>query len=147
MYGQLIHFRMKTNLILILFTLVFSFESFGAFPVSEIDSLKSSLNNVNIEYVNQDNSNPKAMTMEVVSMFILAGLFLGVASIWLIGKLVALYNCADSMTSSESEKNCSGLDENRAVFNLIGVLALIGFVFLFKAVNDYYKNKRRLKKQ
>ena len=138
---------MKTNLILILFTLVFSFESFGAFPVSEIDSLKSSLNNVNIEYVNQDNSNPKAMTMEVVSMFILAGLFLGVASIWLIGKLVALYNCADSMTSSESEKNCSGLDENRAVFNLIGVLALIGFVFLFKAVNDYYKNKRRLKKQ
>ena len=138
---------MKTNLILILFTLVFSFESFGAFPVSEIDSLKSSLNNVNIEYVNQDNSNPKAMTMEVVSMFILAGLFLGVASIWLIGKLVALYNCADSTTSSESEKNCSGLDENRAVFNLIGVLALIGFVFLFKAVNDYYKNKRRLKKQ
>ena len=138
---------MKTNLILILFTLVFSFESFGAFPVSEIDSLKSSLNNVNIEYVNQDNSNPKAMTMEVVSMFILAGLFLGVASIWLIGKLVALYNCADSMTSWESEKNCSGLDENRAVFNLIGVLALIGFVFLFKAVNDYYKNKRRLKKQ
>ncbi len=138
---------MKTNLILILFTLVFSFESFGAFPVSEIDSLKSSLNNVNIEYVNQDNSNPKAMTMEVVSMFVLAGLFLGVASIWLIGKLVALYNCADSMTSSESEKNCSGLDENRAVFNLIGVLALIGFVFLFKAVNDYYKNKRRLKKQ
>tara|TARA_B100000900_G_scaffold71165_1_gene56465 strand:- start:4303 stop:4719 length:417 start_codon:yes stop_codon:yes gene_type:complete len=138
---------MKTNLILILFTLVFSFESFGAFPVSEIDSLKSSLNNVNIEYVNQDNSNPKAMTMEVVSMFVLAGLFLGVASIWLIGKLVALYNCADSMTSSESEKNCSSLDENRAVFNLIGVLALIGFVFLFKAVNDYYKNKRRLKKQ
>ena len=138
---------MKTNLILILFTLVFSFESFSAFPLSEIDCLKSSLNNVNIEYVNQDNSNPKAMTMEVVTMFVLAGLFLGVASIWLIGKLVALYDCADSMTSSQAEKNCSGLEENRAVFNLVGVLALIGFVFLFKAVNDYYKNKRRLKKQ
>ncbi len=146
MYGLLIHFRMKTNIFLILFTLVFSFESFSAFPVNEIDSLHLLSNNVNIENINQNN-NPKAMTMEVVTMFVLAGLFLGIAAIWLIGKLVSLYNCADSMTSSQSEKNCSGLEENRAVFNLIGVLALLGFIFLFKGVNDYYKNKRSLRKE
>ena len=138
---------MKTNIILILFTLVFSFKSFGAFPVFEIDNVQSLSNNENIKYINLENTNQKAMTMEVVSMFVLAGLFLGVASIWLISKLVALYNCADSMTGSQSEKNCSDLEENGAVFNLICVLALIGFVFLFKGVNDYYKNKRRLKKQ
>tara|TARA_B100000941_G_scaffold112476_1_gene79009 strand:+ start:296 stop:709 length:414 start_codon:yes stop_codon:yes gene_type:complete len=137
---------MKTNIFLILFTLVFSFESFSAFPVNEIDSLHLLSNNVNIENINQNN-NPKAMTMEVVTMFVLAGLFLGIAAIWLIGKLVSLYNCADSMTSSQSEKNCSGLEENRAVFNLIGVLALLGFIFLFKGVNDYYKNKRSLRKE
>ena len=147
MYGQLIHFRMKTNIFLILFTLVFSFDIFGAFPVNQIDSLHSLLNDVNIENINQDNNNPKTMTMEVVTMFVLAGLFLGIAAIWLIGKLVSLYNCADSMTSSQSEKNCSGLEENRAVFNLIGVLALLGFIFLFKGVNDYYKTKRSLKKE
>ena len=62
---------MKTNIILILFTLVFSFESFGAFPVFDIDSLQLSLNNVNIEHINQDNTNPKAMIMEVVTMFVL----------------------------------------------------------------------------
>ena len=145
MFGQLIHFRMKTNIILILFTLVFSFESFGAFPVFEIDSLQSASNNVNIEHINQENTNPKAMTMEVVTMFVLAGLFLGIASIWLVSKLVALYNCVDSMMVKW--KNCSGLEENRAVFNLIGVLALLGFIFLFKGVNDYYKNKRSLKKE
>ena len=137
---------MKTNIFLILFTLVFSYESFSAFPVNEIDSLHLLSNNVNIENINQNN-NPKAMTMEVVTMFVLAGLFLGIAAIWLIGKLVSLYNCADSMTSSQSEKNCSGLEENRAVFNLIGVLALLGFIFLFKGVNDYYKNKRSLRKE
>ena len=137
---------MKTNIFLILFTLVFSFESYSAFPVNEIDSLHLLSNNVNIENINQNN-NPKAMTMEVVTMFVLAGLFLGIAAIWLIGKLVSLYNCADSMTSSQSEKNCSGLEENRAVFNLIGVLALLGFIFLFKGVNDYYKNKRSLRKE
>lgn len=137
---------MKTNIFLILFTLVFSFESFSAFPVNEIDSLHLLSNNVNIENINQNN-NPKAMTMEVVTMFVLAGLFLGIAAIWLIGKLVSLYNCADSMTNSQSEKNCSGLEENRAVFNLIGVLALLGFIFLFKGVNDYYKNKRSLRKE
>ena len=146
MYGLLIHFRMKTNIILIIFTLVFSFESFSAFPVNEIDSLHLLSNNVNIENINQNN-NPKAMTMEVVTMFVLAGLFLGIAAIWLIGKLVSLYNCADSMISSQSEKNCSGLEENRAVFNLIGVLALLGFIFLFKGVNNYYKNKRSLRKE
>ena len=75
MYGLLIHFRMKTNIFLILFTLVFSFESFSAFPVNEIDSLHLLSNNVNIENINQNN-NPKAMTMEVVTMFVLAGLFL-----------------------------------------------------------------------
>ena len=137
---------MKTNIFLILFTLVFSYESFSAFPVNEIDSLHLLSNNVNIENINQNN-NPKAMTMEVVTMFVLAGLFLGIAAIWLIGKLVSLYNCADSMTSSQSEKNCSGLEENRAVFNLIGVLALLGFIFLFKGVSDYYKNKRSLRKE
>ena len=137
---------MKTNIFLILFALVFSFESYSAFPVNEIDSLHLLSNNVNIENINQNN-NPKAMTMEVVTMFVLAGLFLGIAAIWLIGKLVSLYNCADSMTSSQSEKNCSGLEENRAVFNLIGVLALLGFIFLFKGVNDYYKNKRSLRKE
>ena len=137
---------MKTNIILIIFTLVFSFESFSAFPVNEIDSLHLLSNNVNIENINQNN-NPKAMTMEVVTMFVLAGLFLGIAAIWLIGKLVSLYNCADSMISSQSEKNCSGLEENRAVFNLIGVLALLGFIFLFKGVNNYYKNKRSLRKE
>ena len=146
MYGLLIHSRMKTNIFLILFALVFSFESYSAFPVNEIDSLHLLSNNVNIENINQNN-NPKAMTMEVVTMFVLAGLFLGIAAIWLIGKLVSLYNCADSMTSSQSEKNCSGLEENRAVFNLIGVLALLGFIFLFKGVNDYYKNKRSLRKE
>ena len=146
MYGLLIHFRMKTNIFLIFFILAFSFESFSAFPVNEIDSLHLLSNNVNIENINQNN-NPKAMTMEVVTMFVLAGLFLGIAAIWLIGKLVSLYNCADSMTSSQSEKNCSGLEENRAVFNLIGVLALLGFIFLFKGVNDYYKNKRSLRKE
>ena len=147
MYGQLIHFRMKNNIVLFLFTIVLSFESFGAFPVFEIDSLQSVSNNVNVEHISLENTNPKAMTMEVVTMFVLAGLFLGVASIWLIGKLVALYNCADSMTRSQTEKNCSGLEENRAVFYLIGVLALLGFVFLFKGINDFYKNKRSLKKE
>ena len=83
MYGLLIHFRMKTNIFLILFTLVFSFESFSAFPVNEIDSLHLLSNNVNIENINQNN-NPKAMTMEVVTMFVLAGLFLGIAAIFYI---------------------------------------------------------------
>ena len=89
MCGQLIHFRMKTNIILILFTLVFSFESFGAFPVFEIDSLQSVSNNVNIEHINLENNNPKAMTMEVVTTFVLAGVFLAIAAIWLVSKLVA----------------------------------------------------------
>ena len=128
MFGQLIHFRMKTNIILILFTLVFSFESFGAFPVFEIDSLQSASNNVNIEHINLENTNPKAMTMEVVTMFVL--LFLGASSIWLVSKLVALYNCADSMTRSQTEKNCSGLEENRAVFNLIGVFFIRFYIFV-----------------
>jgi len=146
MYGQLIHFRMK-KYILIIIALMFSFESYCAFPVSEIDNLQSVSNNINIEHINQENTTTKAMTMEVVTMFVLAGLFLGIASIWLISKLVGWYNCADSMTRSQAEKNCSNLGEDRAVINLIGVLALLGFIFLFKGVNDYYKNKRSLKKQ
>lgn len=132
--------------ILIIIALIFSFESYCAFPVSEIDSVQLVSNNLNIENINQKDNTSKAMTMEVVTMFVFAGVFLGIASIWLISKLVALYNCADSMTSSQAEKNCSSLGENRAVFNLIGVLALLGFIFLFKGVNDYYKNKRSLKK-
>ena len=144
MYGQLIHFRMKTNIILILFTLVFSFESFGAFPVSDIDSLQLSLNNVNIKHISQDNSNPKAMTMEVVTMFVLAGIFLAIAAIWLVSKLVAAYNCVDSYGQMEE---CSKVGEHRGVFILMNILALLGFIFLFKGVNDYYKNKRSLKKE
>ena len=135
---------MKTNIILILFTLVFSFESFGAFPVSDIDSLQLSLNNVNIEHVNQDNSNPKAMTMEVVTMFVLAGIFLAIASIWLVSKLVAAYNCVDSYGQMEE---CSKVGEHRGVFILMNILALLGFIFLFKGVNNYYKNKRSLRKE
>ena len=132
--------------ILIIIALIFSFESYCAFPVSEIDSVQLVSNNLNIENINQKDNTSKAMTMEVVTMFVFAGVFLGIASIWLISKLVALYNCADSMTSSQAEKNCNSLGENRAVFNLIGVLALLGFIFLFKGVNNYYKNKRSLKK-
>ncbi|GIS08634.1 MAG: hypothetical protein CM15mP112_07460 [Flavobacteriales bacterium] len=49
MFGQLIHFRMKIKYYFNTFYIVFSFESFGAFPVSDIDSLQLSLNNVNIE--------------------------------------------------------------------------------------------------
>ena len=143
MCGQLIHFRMKTNIILILFTLVFSFECFGAFPVSDI-SLQLSLNNVNIEHINQDNSNPKAMTMEVVTMFVLAGIFLAIASIWLVSKLVAAYNCVDSYGQMEE---CSKVGEHRGVFILMNILALLGFIFLFKGVNDYYKKKRSLRKE
>ena len=135
---------MKTNIILILFTLVFSFESFGAFPVSDIDSLQLSLNNVNIEHINQDNSNPKAMTMEVVTMFVLAGIFLAIASIWLVSKLVAAYNCVDSYGQMEE---CSKVGEHRGVFILMNILALLGFIFLFKGVNDYYKNKRLQRKK
>ena len=144
MCGQLIHFRMKTNIILILFTLVFSFESFSAFPVSDIDSLQLSLNNVNIKHISQDNSNPKAMTMEVVTMFVLAGIFLAIAAIWLVSKLVAAYNCVDSYGQMEE---CSKVGEHRGVFILMNILALLGFIFLFKGVNDYYKNKRSLKKE
>ena len=135
---------MKTNIILILFTLVFSFESFGAFPVSDIDSLQLSLNNVNIEHINQDNSNPKAMTMEVVTMFVLAGIFLAIAAIWLVSKLVAAYNCVDSYGQMEE---CSKIGEHRGVFILMNILALLGFIFLVKGVNDYYKNKRLLRKE
>ena len=135
---------MKTNIILILFTLVLSFESFSAFPVSDIDSLQLSLNNVNIEHINQDNSNPKAMTMEVVTMFVLAGIFLAIAAIWLVSKLVAAYNCVDSYGQMEE---CSKVGEHRGVFVLMNILALLGFIFLFKGVNDYYKNKRSLKKE
>ena len=135
---------MKINIILIIFTLVFSFESFGVFPVSDIDSLQLSLNNVNIEYINQDNSNPKAMTMEVVTMFVLAGIFLAIAAIWLVSKLVAAYNCVDSYGQMEE---CSKVGEHRGVFILMNILALLGFIFLFKGVNDYYKNKRLLRKE
>tara|TARA_B100000161_G_C33378373_1_gene336640 strand:- start:191 stop:598 length:408 start_codon:yes stop_codon:yes gene_type:complete len=135
---------MKINIILIIFTLVFSFESFGVFPVSDIDSLQLSLNNVNIEYINQDNSNPKAMTMEVVTMFVLAGIFLAIAAIWLVSKLVAAYNCVDSYGQMEE---CSKIGEHRGVFILMNILALLGFIFLFKGVNDYYKNKRSLRKE
>ena len=135
---------MKTNIILILFTLVLSFESFSAFPVSDIDSLQLSLNNVNIEHINQDNSNPKAMTMEVVTMFVLAGIFLAIAAIWLVSKLVAAYNCVDSYGQMEE---CSKIGEHRGVFILMNILALLGFIFLFKGVNDYYKNKRLLRKE
>ena len=135
---------MKINIILIIFTLVFSFESFGVFPVSDIDSLQLSLNNVNIEYINQDNSNPKAMTMEVVTMFVLAGIFLAIAAIWLVSKLVAAYNCVDSYGQMEE---CSKVGEHRGVFILMNILALLGFIFLFKGVNDYYKNKRSLRKE
>ena len=144
MCGQLIHFRMKTNIILILFILVFSFESFGAFPVFEIDSLQSVSNNVNVEHINLENTNPKAMTMEVVTMFVLAGIFLAIASVWLISKLVAAYNCVDSYGQMEE---CSKVGEHRGVFILMNILALLGFIFLFKGVNDYYKNKRSLKKE
>ena len=144
MCGQLIHFRMKTNIILILFTLVFLFESFGAFPISDIDSLQLSLNNVNIEHINQDNSNPRAMTMEVVTMFVLAGIFLAIAAIWLVSKLIAAYNCVDSYGQMEE---CSKVGEHRGVFILMNILALLGFIFLFKGVNDYYKNKRSLRKE
>ena len=135
---------MKINIILIIFTLVFSFESFGVFPVSDIDSLQLSLNNVNIEHINQDNSNPKAMTMEVVTMFVLAGIFLAIAAIWLVSKLVAAYNCIDSYGQMEE---CSKIGERRGVFILMNILALLGFIFLFKGVNDYYKNKRLLRKE
>ena len=135
---------MKINIILIIFTLVFSFESFGVFPVSDIDSLQLSLNNVNIEYINQDNSNPKAMTMEVVTMFVLAGIFLAIAAIWLVSKLVAAYNCVDSYGQMEE---CSKVGEHRGVFILMNILGLLGFIFLFKGVNDYYKNKRSLRKE
>ena len=135
---------MKTNIILILFTLVFSFESFGAFPVFEIDSLQSASNNVNVEHINLENTNPKAMTMEVVTMFVLAGIFLAIASVWLISKLVAAYNCVDSYGQMEE---CSKVGEHRGVFVLMNILALLGFIFLFKGVNDYYKNKRSLKKE
>ena len=144
MFGQLILFKMKINIILIIFTLVFSFESFGVFPVSDIDSLQLSLNNVNIEYINQDNSNPKAMTMEVVTMFVLAGIFLAIAAIWLVSKLVAAYNCVDSYGQMEE---CSKVGEHRGVFILMNILALLGFIFLFKGVNNYYKNKRSLRKE
>ena len=135
---------MKTNIILILFTLLFSFESFGAFPVSDIDSVQLSFNNVNIEYINEDNSNSKAMTMEVITMFVLAGIFLAIAAIWLVSKLVAAYNCVDSYGQMEE---CSKVGEHRGVFMLMNILALLGFIFLFKGVNDYYKNKRSLKKE
>ena len=135
---------MKTNIILILFTLVFSFESFSAFPVSDIDSLQLSLNNVNIKHISQDNSNPKAMTMEVVTMFVLAGIFLAIAAIWLVSKLVAAYNCVDSYGQMEE---CSKIGEHRGVFILMNILALLGFIFLVKGVNDYYKNKRLLRKE
>ena len=144
MCGQLIHFRMKTNIILILFTLLFSFESFGAFPVSDIDSVQLSFNNVNIEYINEDNSNSKAMTMEVVTMFVLAGIFLAIASIWLVSKLVAAYNCVDSYGQMEE---CSKVGEHRGVFILMNILALLGYIFLYKGVYDYYKNKRSLRKE
>ena len=122
---------MKTNIILILFTLVFSFESFSAFPVSDIDSLQLSLNNVNIEHINQDNSNPKAMTMEVVTMFVLAGIFLAIAAIWLVSKLVAAYNCVDSYGQMEE---CSKIGEHRGVFILMNILALLGFIFLISSI-------------
>ena len=144
MYGQLIHFRMKTNIVLILFILVFSFESFGAFPVFKIDSLQSVSNNVNVEHINLENTNPKAMTMEVVTMFVLAGIFLAIAAIWLVSKLVAAYNCVDSYGQMEE---CSKVGEHRGVFILMNILALLGFIFLFKGVNDYYKNKRSLRKE
>ena len=135
---------MKIYIILILFTLVYSFESFGAFPVSDTDSVQLSLNNVNIEYINKDNSNPKAMTMEVVTMFVLAGIFLAIAAIWLVSKLVAAYNCVDSYGQMEE---CSKVGEHRGVFILMNILGLLGFIFLFKGVNDYYKNKRSLRKE
>ena len=134
---------MKTNIFLILFTLVFSYESFSAFPVNEIDSLHLLSNNVNIENINQNN-NPKAMTMEVVTMFVLAGIFLAIAAIWLVSKLVAAYNCVDSYGQMEE---CSKVGEHRGVFILMNILALLGLIFLFKGVNDYYKNKRSLRKE
>tara|TARA_Y100001933_G_scaffold233631_1_gene253089 strand:- start:3434 stop:3847 length:414 start_codon:yes stop_codon:yes gene_type:complete len=134
---------MKTNIFLILFTLVFSFEIFGAFPVSEIDSLQSVSTNVNIEHVILENTNTKAMTMEVVTMFVLAGIFLAIATIWLISKLVAAYNCLDSYNQTTEE--CSKVGEHQGIIILMNILALLGFIFFFKGVNDYYKNKRSLK--
>ena len=158
---------MKKIILILITLLVFTNISFASFPIStnlqindtiinsknpvkiQVDSLskypienetlseyKERLKRNGIKSIQSTNSDSQKMLNSTRSMFIWAAIFLGIASVWLISVASKTYDCLDTNNCDSANQTTSGMAA------LMNVIALIGFIFLFRGIFKYFNSKK-----
>ena len=158
---------MKKIILFINTLLVFSNISFGSFPIStnlqindtiinsknpvkiQVDSLskypienetlteyRERLKRNGIKSIQSSNSASQRMINSSRSMFIWAAILLGIASVWLISVASKTIDCLDTNNCESANQTTSGMGV------LMNVIALIGFIFLFRGIFKYFNSKK-----